>query len=106
MCIRDSFHPELSAAHPELHFQAEIDPNLSDLMDADDTDRLHARLDRPLSEVMIDLEGRVNAEDSLLKVVREIVGDDTHLVVVLENDQVIGVVRTLDILPAVCEGLY
>lgn len=104
--LEPDFHPELSATHPELHFEADIDPNLSDLMDADDADRLDARLDRPLSEVVIDLEGRVNAEDSLMKVVREMVGDDTHLVVVLENDQVIGVVRTIDLLPAICEGLF
>ena len=104
--LEPSFHADIEATHTELTFQAEIDPNLSERMGNDDTDRLNNRLDRQLSEVVRELDGRVEADDSLMKVVRELVGDDTHISAVLEDDKVIGVVRSLDVLRAVCEGLY
>ncbi len=104
--LEPSFHADIDDTHPELTFKAEIDPNLSELIGGDDTDRLKNRLDRPLSEVIRELSGRVEAEDTLMKVVRELVGDDTHIAAVLEDDRVIGVVRSLDVLRAVCEGLY
>lgn len=104
--LEPSFHTDIDATHPELTFETDIDPNLSDLIGDDDSERLNNRLDRPLGEVVRELAGRVDADDSLMKVVREIVGDDTHIAVVLEDDKVIGVVRSLDVLRAVCEGLY
>ncbi len=104
--LEPSFHTDIEATQTELSIPSDIDPNLAELMSEDDSARLSHRLDRPLSEVVREVPGQVNADDSLMKVVREIVGNDTHVAAVIENDTVVGVARSLDVLRAVCEGLY
>ena len=104
--LEPHFHGDLDLTHPEMHVQTAIDPNLSELIGSDDTDRLDHRLEQPLGDVVRELAGRVDVDDSLMRVVRELVGDDTHIAAVLEDDKVVGVVRSLDVLRAVCEGLY
>ena len=104
--LEPDFHGDLDATHPEAHFKPDIDPNLSDLAGGDIGERLEHRLEKPLGDVVRELSGRVNADDSLMKVVRELVGEDSHIAAVLDDDEVIGVVRTLDLLRAICEGHY
>ncbi len=101
-----SFHTDIEATQTELTIPTDIDPNLAELMSEDDSGRLKHRLERPLSEVVRELPGRVNADDSLMKVVRELVGNDTHIAAVIENETVVGVARSVDVLKAVCDGLY
>ena len=103
--LEPEYHHELDTLHPEAHFKTEIDPNLSDLAGGQDSDMLRHRLERTLGEVIRELPGRVEADDSLMKVVRELVGKDTHLAAVLDEGHVIGVVRSLDVLRAVTEDL-
>ena len=100
--LEPDYHGELDTTHPEAHFKTEIDPNLSDLVGSASGERLRRKLERPLSEVAREIEASVEAEDSLMKVVRELVARDTHLAVVIDDDRVVGVVRTLDVLRKVC----
>ena len=104
--LEPDFHSELETSHPEAHFKTEIDPNLSELVGDDLSARIDQRLEKPLGGVVRELRGRVNADDSLMKVVRELVGEDSHIAAVLDDGDVVGVVRTLDLLRAVCEGHY
>ena len=103
--LEPEFHHDLGESHPEAHFTTEIDPNLSDLAGAEDPERLRAKLEKPLSEVVCELPGRVGVDDSLMKVVRELVGNNTHIAAVLDDSQGVGVVRSLDLLRAITEGL-
>ena len=102
--LEPEFHQDLGESHPEAHFTAEIDPNLSDLIGDDDPERLRMRLEKPLSEVLCELPAQVTVHDSLMKVVRELVGKNTHIAAVLDDSEVVGVVRTLDVLRAVVAG--
>lgn len=101
--LEPEFHHDLFATHPELHVMTEIDPKLSDLADPLDMDSLRQRLDKPVSSVVREMPGRVDADDSLMRVVRELVGKDTHIAAVLDDGKVIGVVRSLDLLRAVTD---
>ena len=103
--LEPEFHHDFDVTHPEVHFQPEIDPNLLDLAGPGDVDRLRRKLAKPVSEVVRDLSGRVAADDSLMKVCRELVGKDSHIAAVMDDDQVIGVIRSLDVLHAVTEPL-
>ncbi len=100
--LEPDYHGDLNTTHPEAHFKTEIDPNLSDLVGSASGERLRRKLERPLSEVAREIEASVEAEDSLMKVVRELVARDTHLAVVIDAERVVGVVRTLDVLRKVC----
>ena len=104
--LEPEFHGELDTTHPEAHIKTEIDPNLSVLAGEDHKDQLDHRLEKPLGSVVREVSCTVAADDSLMKIVRELVGNDTHMAAVLDDGEVIGVVRTLDVLRAVCEGLY
>ena len=104
--LEPDFHGELDTTHPEAHVKTEIDPNLSDLAGDDISEELNHRLEKPLGDVVRELKGTVAIDDSLMKVVREMVGENTHIAAVLDDGDVIGVVRTLDVLRAICEGLY
>ena len=103
--LEPEFHQDFVESHPEAHFSAEIDPNLSDLVGEADSERLRARLDKPLRDVVREMPAKVAVDDSLMKVVRELVGKDTHIAAVLDDSQVVGVVRSLDVLRAVTKGL-
>ncbi|MDJ0938690.1 MAG: CBS domain-containing protein [Woeseiaceae bacterium] len=103
--LEPAYDPELDSTHPEAHFKTEIDPNLTDLAGDENPERLRRKLDRTLSEVVRELEGQVDVDDSIMKVVRELVGKDTHIAAVLDDGQVIGVVRTLDVLRTLTEDL-
>ena len=99
------FHSELEEIHPEAHVKTEIDPNLSDILGPEDIERRRRKLERPVAEVVRELPGRVEVDDSLMRVVRELVGKDTHIAAVLENGKVLGVVRSLDLMRAVVDEL-
>ncbi len=99
--LEPEFHDELDTAHPEAHVPVEIDPNLTDLIPALEPERLSRRFERPVSSVVHELRAQVDVDDSLMKVVRELVGKDTHIAAVLEEGSVTGVVRTLDVLRAI-----
>ena len=101
--LEPEFHETLDTLHPEAHFKTEIDPNLTDLIPAFDPDLLAMKRNRPLREVVREMKGHVDIDDSLMKVVRELEGEDTHTAAVLDDDIVVGVVRTLDVLRAVCD---
>ncbi len=103
--LEPDYHGELDITHPEAHFKTEIDPNLTDLIGSESEERLRRKLERPLSEVARAIEGSVEADDSLMKVVRELVARDTHLAVVIDDEHVVGVVRTLDVLRKVCADI-
>lgn len=100
--IEPEFHGELDETHPEAHFKSEIDPNLTDLIPVLDAEKLATKLDRPLREVVREMQGQVDIDDSMMKIVREMVGKDTHIAAVIEEDHVVGVVRSLDVMRAVC----
>lgn len=103
--IEPEFHDALDTAHPEAHVQPQIDPNLADLVPTLEPARLARRLDRPIGEVVHELRAEVDAGDSLTKVARALVGQDTHIAAVLHDGTVVGVVRTLDVLRAICGPL-
>ena len=99
------FHSLLDDSHPEAHIKSEIDPNLSDILGPEDKERRRRQLERPISEIVREMPGRVDSNDSLMRIVRELVGKDTHIAVVIEDGEVIGVVRSLDVMRAVIDEL-
>ncbi len=105
--IEPEFHGDLDTTHPEAHFKTEIDPNLTDLIPVLDPERLRKKLSRPLGEVVREMEAIVDIDDSLMKIVRVMVDNDTHIAAVVDEDEnVVGVVRSLDVLRAVIDPLH
>ena len=97
-------HPELESA-PDVQIKSEADADLAEVFSPDDREHWNKRLEKPIGDVLREISGRVEADDSILKVISELVGQDNHMVEVVEEDQVIGVVRTVEVLRRVYQEL-
>ena len=79
-------------------FAVEADPNLSEMS----WDRLESmmkkRAERRVSEVMVPVRGAVDHEDHVSRVIDAMTEFDLSLVPVMEDGEVIGVVRSVDVL--------
>lgn len=91
--IRDKGHP---AAHYD--FPADIDLDLADLLKGDFKDTLAKNSQAPIAEILQDIAGSVDADANILDLVKEMVQSEFHVLPVTENDHVIGVVRTVEVL--------
>lgn len=82
----------------ELH-----DPNLTELS----FDRLVAgireRAERPVRDVMLPIKATADHDDHIMKLIYVMVANDLHLLPVLENGSVAGVVRTVDVFHEVAQ---
>jgi len=79
-------------------FGFRADPNLTELSSAAIIESMHEQAERPVSEVMNPIATTVQADDLLPKIVYECVENDISLLPVLRDEQVVGVVRTVDVL--------
>ena len=82
-------------------FDVQVDPNLSLLSSDDFWKGVQEQAERPVSDIMIPIERTVESGDHIFKVIYEMNEYDLHLMPVLENKQVVGVVRTVDVFNAV-----
>jgi CBS domain containing-hemolysin-like protein len=79
-------------------FNVEIDPNLSELSYDRITASLRNRAKRLVKDFMIPIRATVNHDDHIIKAICEMVDQDTSLLPVLKDGNVIGVVRSVDVL--------
>lgn len=94
----------VAAAVPRArHFELNADPNLSDFSSDRLARGLRERAQRPVSDVMVPITVTLDYDDSLMKIVAEMVGHDMSLVPVLQDGRVVGVVRSVDVLHEIAE---
>lgn len=82
----------------DVHIKTDVDPNLAEVLSPDNLEHWRQRFDRPVSEVMQAIDSKVEAGDSLTKIIYELVGADTHMTIVVDDGEAAGVVRTVDVL--------
>jgi CBS domain-containing protein len=79
-------------------FNVDIDPNLSELSHDKIIAGLRKRGKRLVKEFMMPIRATVNYDDHIMKAICEMVDQDTSLLPVLKDGNVIGVVRSVDVL--------
>ena len=89
----------------DVHIKGEADANLAEVLAPDDSRHWRQRFEQPVADFMCGIGARVDAGDSVLKIIYELVGNDTHIAEVVDDNQVLGVVRTVDVLRRVHEAL-
>lgn len=87
--------------HPETLFDVEVDPNLTEMLSDRAPEKLRAQAETPVVDIAEHIPATVDAEDPLIRVIREMIRHDQSMLPVLEDDHVIGVVRTVEVLEAV-----
>jgi len=84
--------------HSKRMFDVKADPDLAELTSEGIVKRIRDQADRPVSEVMLPIRATVNHDDHLQTIVNVLVENDMSLVPVLWDDQVVGVVRTVEVM--------
>ena len=79
-------------------FDVEIDPNLSELSYDKIISRMRERAKRLVGEFMIPIKATIEYDDHIMKAIYEMVDQNTSLLPVLKDDNVVGVVRSVDVL--------
>ena len=87
-----------SLGYAEKLFNVDVDPNLSELSHDKIVAGLRQRSKRLVKDFMIPIPATINHNDHIMKAVCEMVDRDTSLLPVLEGQNVIGVVRSVDVL--------
>ena len=79
-------------------FDVAVDPNLSELSSDKVYARIRERANRLVRDYMIPIKATIDYDDHIMKAVCEMVDQNVSLLPVLKNGNVIGVVRSVDVL--------
>ena len=79
-------------------FDVEIDPNLSELSYDRVVAGIRKRANRLVGDYMIPIKATINHDDHIMKAIYEMVDHNISLLPVLEDNNVVGVVRSVDLL--------
>ncbi len=79
-------------------FSVTIDPNLAELSFDTVVAGIRKRASRRVREFMIPIKATINHDDHIMKAVYEMVDQNVSVIPVMENNRVVGVVRSIDVL--------
>jgi len=96
--LEPSFLVSGPLGHQQKRFQLETDPNLAELSFEKIISHIRMRANRQVGELMIPIESTINGDDHITKVMYEMVNRNTSLLPVLEENKIVGVVRSVDVL--------
>jgi len=77
-------------------FDIDVDPNLAELSYDRVVRGIREQANRPVSDVMLPIVTILDAEDHVMKAVQAMVALDVHLIPVLQEGKLVGVVRSVD----------
>ena len=101
--------PEFLRAKPladrKKLFDLKRDPSLSDVPFDEIMVEVIKLAERPVSEVMIPISVTVDFDDHIFRVIYEMNSNRIHIVPVQKDDEMVGVVRTVDVLHSISQML-
>jgi predicted transcriptional regulator len=86
-------------------FDVATDPNLSELSYDRVVKAVRKQAGRPVSDVMRPIEATIDADDHIIKAVYEMLSLNLSLLPVMQEGQVVGVLRTVDVFNELTEML-
>lgn len=98
-----SFLQEEIAHYQRKLFDVHVDPNLSEVFSDEETDEIRELANNPVSGIMNPIVHTADAEDHILKVIREMVVNNYYMLPVQKNGKIVGVVRSIDVLHEMAE---
>ncbi len=78
-------------------FDVEIDPNLTDLSTGRIAKAIQEQASQPVSTIMTPITSTVDVTDHLAKIIYKMISRDINLIPVMKDDEVVGVVRSVDV---------
>lgn len=87
-----------SLEYPHKLFDIAVDPNLPELSFDKLADRIRQRASRQVKEFTVPIKATIGYDDHLVTAMCEMVDQNTSLLPVLKDRDVVGVVRSVDVL--------
>ena len=84
-------------------FDIEVDPNLAELSFDHVVQGIRERVDRPVADVMRPIEMTIDFDQHIMKAINEMVNHSLSILPVVQNDRVVGVIRTVDVFHELAE---
>ncbi len=84
-------------------FDVEVDPGLSELSFDKVVKGIREQADRPVTDVMCPLERTIDYDDHIMKAVYAMVSHSLSILPVVQDNKVVGVIRTVDVFHELAE---
>jgi len=78
-------------------WDVQVDPDLSELTYSRVWEDVRKRAENPISEVMLPIEGTVDYNDHIVRIIYEMNKHDLSMLPVMHDEKVVGVVRSVDV---------
>jgi CBS-domain-containing membrane protein len=95
--LEPKFLRTMSISHRKSLFDVEIDPKLADLSAGQVGDAMREQSEHPVSEVMQPIVSTVSVDDHLAAVIYKMLSRDLYLIPVLKEQEVVGVIRSVEV---------
>ena len=89
--------------HRLTFFDVQVDPHLSELSPDKEVKGIREQVQRPVTDVMRPIERTINFDEHIMAAVYEMVNHSLSILPVLQTDQVVGVIRTVDVFHELAE---
>jgi len=89
--------------HPKQWIDPQIDPDLVAMSMEKETESMREQAEAPISEVMQPIEATVDFNDHISKAIYLMVSKDLNLIPVIKENNVVGVVRSVDVFHEVAD---
>ncbi len=103
--LEPKFLRTMSIPNRRQMFDIEADPDLVDLSSGKVGQEMRERANQPVSEVMQSIACSVDCEDHIAKIIYRMLTHDLNLLPVLKGEEVVGVVRSVDVFREIAEHL-
>jgi len=103
--LEPRFLQNVPSSYQKKLFDMEVDPNLVEISFGQDEKMFKERAEKPVSKVMLPIVAAVNPDDHLAKIIYLMVSKNLALLPVIDNNKVIGVVRSVGVFQEVAKLL-
>jgi CBS-domain-containing membrane protein len=103
--LEPEFLRTMSVPHRRQMFDIEADPDLVDFSTGKVGQEMREQSSRPVSEVMQSIVSTVECEDHLAKIIYKMLTHDLNLLPVLRGEEIVGVVRSVDVFHEIADHL-
>jgi len=103
--LEPKFLRTMSISYRKQLFDVEADPNLVDISSGKVGQAMKEQSAHPVSEIMQPIVSTVDYNDHLAKVIYKMLSKDLHLLPVLSDQEIVGVVRSVDVFHEVAKML-
>jgi CBS domain-containing protein len=103
--ISPRFFFRYSSTHPEAHEDVNMDTALSEILGDKVIQRFKEKARGPIGEVIQPIPAVIPADANLAALIHALVEHDHHMLPVMDKEEVIGIVRSVEVLAALSDFL-